>query len=102
MGHSRQACTLLGRLIGELIRPRVVCFISKEVHRALEEGRLRGVSVERVEETGGPKVGWNIDEDAGAIKEAGSIRVEKVGDHYCVAVMQVSRDADNVRAKRNH
>jgi hypothetical protein len=71
--------------------------MSNEVRLALKKDRLRTSSepsveqVQAVEDRELPGEQWRWTEgETGAIREAGSIQVEKVGNHHCVAVFQVS------------
>lgn len=85
---------LLGRLIGTLVRPRVVNLISSEVRKAVKDGLdgRSGAAVVAADDMA-------LETGTGAIKAAGTFRVEKIGghlggdghlgrDHYCVTVEQ--------------
>jgi hypothetical protein len=96
------ACSLLGHLVGILIRPRVVCFMSNEVAEAVARGRLDGSTESQadgsmmngsqsVENIGGqeePSTERDVMQEKQAIAMAGKFRVEKIGAYYCVAVFQ--------------
>jgi hypothetical protein len=82
-----KACGRLRQLIGEIIRPRVVCFMSREVCSLMDAGAFTGGEIGE---------GYSISQQIadleagfGMIESSGSIRVRKIGEHYCVAVTQV-------------
>ena len=87
-----QACGLLRNLIGVIIRPRVVCFMSQEVCSLLDAGAIAGGEVNVEFNNPRAKTDWDqihdLEAGIGMVENSGAMRVEKIGEHYCVAVTQ--------------
>jgi hypothetical protein len=81
-----EACGLLRQLIGDIIRPRVVCFMSREVSSVLDTGAFAGGEIGE-----GCSISLQIEDLEAALGMIGrsvAINVEKIGEHDCVAVTQ--------------